>query len=154
MLQLRPETVLQERFLQTGKSLDGIAIAVSLACVLHCLLLPLLIILFPILGSALLADESFHALLLVLIIPTSAVALYLGCREHGEGLVIWLGVLGLAILGLAAMLGIEGLGILGEKALTGVGGTLLATALVMNFRRCRARRCEEQAACATADAVA
>ena len=141
----------QHPYPQAGKSLDGMAIAMSLACILHCLLLPVLIVVFPILGSTILAEESFHGLLLILIIPTSSVALYLGCRQHGEGLVLWLGIVGMAILALAAWLGIGVLGVSGEKALTALGGTLLASAHVLNFRRCRALSCEERAARAAFD---
>lgn len=137
-----------------GSSLDGLAIAMSAACMIHCLLLPVLIVLFPILGSTVLADDSFHGLLLVLIIPSSVLALYLGCRQHGDGSVLWLGLAGISLLTVAAVIGIDGLGLVGEKLLTGVGGVLLATGHVFNFRRCRARRCEEQSACRTAEAGA
>lgn len=129
-----------------GISLDGAAIAMSAACILHCLLTPLLVILFPILGSTAFADDSFHGLLLVLIIPTSALAFYIGCRQHGDGSVLLLGVAGMLVLLAAALLGIAGLGLVGEKIATGIGGTLLALGHVLNFRRCRSRQCEERAA--------
>jgi glucose-6-phosphate-specific signal transduction histidine kinase len=138
---------LQQSLPKLGPSLDGMAIALSAACVIHCLLLPVLIILFPILGSTVLADESFHRLLLVLIIPSSALAFYLGCRQHGDGSVLWLGLTGILLITLAAAVGVAGLGAGGEKLLTGAGGALLASGHVINFRRCRARRCEEQSLC-------
>lgn len=138
---------LQHSFTRLGSSLDGMAIALSAACVIHCLALPLLIILFPILGSTVLADDSFHGLLLILIIPSSALAFYVGCRQHGDGSVLWLGLTGICLLTVAAALGTTFLGIAGEKLLTGAGGTLLAIGHVTNFRRCRARRCEERALC-------
>jgi hypothetical protein len=129
-----------------GISLDGAAIAMSAACILHCLLTPLLVILFPILGSTAFADDSFHGLLLVLIIPTSTIAFYIGCRQHGDGSVLLLGVSGILVLVAAALLGTTGLGIVGEKIATGIGGTLLALGHVQNFRRCRVRQCEERTA--------
>lgn len=138
---------MQQSFPKLGTSLDGMAIALSAACVIHCLLLPVLIILFPILGSTVLADESFHGLLLVLIIPSSALAFYIGCRQHGDGSVLWLGLTGISLITLAAALGVAGLGVVGEKLLTGTGGMLLATGHVINFRRCRSRRCEERSLC-------
>ena len=128
-----------------GISLDGAAIVMSAACILHCLLTPLLVILFPILGTTAFADDSFHGLLLVLIIPTSAMAFYIGCRQHGEGSVLLLGIAGMLVLAVAALLGIAGLGVAGEKITTGIGGTLLALGHIQNFRRCRARQCEEHA---------
>jgi hypothetical protein len=129
-----------------GISLDGAAIAMSAACILHCLLTPLIVILFPILGSTAFADDSFHGLLLVLIIPTSALAFYIGCRQHRDGSVLLLGVGGILVLLAAALLGIAGLGVVGEKIATGIGGTLLALGHVLNFRRCRTHQCEERAA--------
>lgn len=138
---------------ELGSTLDGIAVAMSVACILHCLLAPVLIILFPILGSSLFADHHFHALLLLFIIPTSLLALYLGCRQHGDGSVLWLGIGGICILTVAALLGPETLGGYGEKLVTGVGGLVLAAGHVQNFRRCRAVSCEEKAGCAAAQAA-
>ena len=144
---------MRQRISNTGSALDGLAIAMSVACVMHCLMLPVLVVLFPILGSTVMANESFHGLLLFLIIPSSLLALYMGCRQHGDGWVLALGITGLVILAAAAALGTEALGVEGEKALTGLGGTVLAIGHWKNFRRCRTRRCEEQTAFATAEAI-
>lgn len=145
---------MQQFLARLNLPLDGTAIAMSAACIVHCLFLPVLIALLPILGATALADQSFHILLLALIIPTSGLAFYLGCREHGGGAVLWLGGLGIGTLAVAAWLGVEHLGIAGEKLATAAGGTMLAAGHVLNFRRCRARRCEENAACRTAEATA
>jgi hypothetical protein len=91
------------------------------------------------------ASHEFHAWLLVLILPSSALALYLGCREHRSGAVLGLGLTGMSVLVVAAVLGPELLTEIGEILVTGAGGTLLATSHVLNFRRCRQLRCEEQA---------
>ncbi len=144
---------MSQRITNTGSALDGLAIAMSVVCVLHCLMLPVFVVLFPVLGSTAMADESFHGLLLFLIIPSSLLALYMGCSRHGDGWVLGLGITGLAILLAAAGLGTEALGLAGEKALTVFGGTVLAIGHWKNFRRCRERRCEERSACAAADAV-
>lgn len=134
-----------------SSKLDGLAIVMSLACMLHCLMLPLLVVVFPIIGATMLADDHFHGLLLVVIIPTSTLALYLGCRQHGDGTVLWLGLSGIGILAVAAVMGIQHLGLVGEKAVTCAGGVLLVVAHLLNFRRCRVRRCEENAARPVAD---
>ena len=84
----------------------------------------------------------------------SGLALYLGCRERGDGAVIWLGCAGIGVLAGAAWIGIATLGVAGEKLLTTSGGILLAAGHVLNFRRCRTRRCEEEAACRSAEATA
>ena len=65
-----------------------------------------------------------------------------------------LGGAGMAVLAVAALLGIGSLGVAGEKLGTVTGGLMLAAGHVLNFRRCRARRCEEHAACRGAEATA
>jgi hypothetical protein len=128
-----------------SRTLDGVAIGISALCVLHCLLAPLAVLAFPIIGSSLWASHEFHAWLLVLILPSSALALYLGCRKHRSGTVLGLGLTGMAVLVIAAVLGPAVLTEIGEVLVTGAGGTLLAISHVMNYRRCRALRCEERA---------
>jgi hypothetical protein len=125
-------------------TLDGVAIAISALCVLHCLAVPLAVIVFPILATSLWASHEFHAWLLVLILPSSALALWLGCRRHHSSLVLGLGLAGMGVLVLAAILGPETLTVPGEVLTTGTGGALLATSHWLNFRRCRQLRCEER----------
>lgn len=125
-------------------TLDGVAISISALCVLHCLLTPVAVIAFPILASSVLASHEFHGWLLALILPSSALALYLGCRRHRDGVVLGLGLTGLTVLIAPAVLGPEMLGELGEIVVTSAGGALLAVSHVLNYRRCRRLQCEEQ----------
>ncbi|MGI9264972.1 MAG: MerC domain-containing protein [Gammaproteobacteria bacterium] len=128
---------------KTETRLDSMAVAMSIVCILHCLMTPVLVTLFPIVAGTVLADHQFHAFLLILIIPTSAIALYLGCRRHKSGLVFSLGLSGMIILSVVAYLGPEGLTVTGEKVATGFGGLILASAHVLNFYRCREMRCTD-----------
>ena len=48
----------------------------------HCLALPVAIVMMPALSADVFADEYFHLLLLYLVLPTSVIALGLGCRRH------------------------------------------------------------------------
>ncbi len=126
-----------------SRTLDGVAISISALCVLHCVLAPLAVLAFPIIGSSLWASHEVHVWLLVLILPSSALALYLGCREHRSRKVLGLGLTGMAVLIVAAVLGPAVLTELGEVLVTGAGGTLLAISHVLNSRHCRALRCGE-----------
>ena len=56
-------------------SLDRVAIGLSGLCAIHCVATPAAVILFPVLSACLGSDERFHALLLVLVVPSSVVAL-------------------------------------------------------------------------------
>ena len=64
---------------------DKAAVLISAFCALHCLALPLLLIVFPVLGSTLLSDELFHQMLLWVIAPTSLIALGLARLHHPDG---------------------------------------------------------------------
>jgi hypothetical protein len=125
----------------SGK-LDRIAIVLSGTCMLHCLALPLLVTLFPIGQGSLLEEQSFHLIMLVLILPTSLIALTIGCRKHKDVMTISLGVVGLALLTFTALFGHPVFGELGERFVTSIGGLILGAAHIQNFRCCRADACD------------
>ena len=122
--------------------LDRSAIGLSFLCVLHCLAVPLTLILVPSLAALPIVDERIHLLLVLLVLPTSTVALTLGCRQHGlKHILVW-GLTGIAILILAAGLGEGVLGEHGEKVLTVVGSVLVAVGHILNFKCCRSASCD------------
>jgi hypothetical protein len=122
--------------------LDRVAIAMSGLCVVHCLAGPLLVVLAPaVLVSFGVSDELFHRLLLLVVVPSSAVGLGLGCRRHKDRAVVGLGLLGLSALCLAAIVGHPTLGEEGERMLTLGGAVVIATAHRRNFRLCRRAAC-------------
>ncbi len=122
--------------------LDGLAVFFSGACLLHCLVLPLLVVSVPVLqGSAAIDEQTFHLVLLVFIVPTSALALAWGCRKHKDFLTLVLGGVGLSILTLTALFGHDLFGITGERLVTSAGGVILAAAHIRNFLVCREDDC-------------
>ena len=127
---------------RTQKLLDRLAIAASGLCVLHCLATPVLLILIPALASSTLADNVFHQLLLIFILPSSALALLLGCRRHKDWIVFALGLLGLTELVITAYFGHDFFGETGERAATVLGGVTLAIGHVRNFYLCRHDGCD------------
>ena len=66
----------------TSLKMDKAAVGLSLMCVAHCLLTPIAIVMLPALGAIFLEDERFHSVLLFLVLPTSLLALTIGCRKH------------------------------------------------------------------------
>ena len=58
--------------LLTPQRLDGLAIAASSLCAVHCLLAPLVVMLTPVLQVFGLTDDAFHQLLLFVVLPTRA----------------------------------------------------------------------------------
>lgn len=126
---------------RTQRLLDRFAIGISTLCIVHCLLTPVVLILVPALAATVVADEAFHKLLLIFVLPTSSAALLLGCRRHKEWRVLALGILGLAQLVAIAYVGHEELGETGETLATVAGSLLLALSHLKNYRACRADRC-------------
>ena len=121
--------------------LDAIAVVLSGICVLHCLALPLLLTISPILNVTLLSETVFHVLLLAFILPTSVIALTIGCRSHKDRITLVLGALGLSILTITAFFGHQLVGLTGERILTSFGGLILASAHIQNYRCCRRDNC-------------
>jgi len=122
-------------------TMDKLAVSTSAICAVHCLCLPLLLSFFPALGATIFGQEAFHTILLWGVIPLSAIALTLGCREHKDWGVALLGVFGLSVLLFAAMFGHDHLGEAGERVLTLVGAVAIAAAHLRNYRLCRQTKC-------------
>ncbi|MEM1042196.1 MAG: MerC domain-containing protein [Bacteroidota bacterium] len=109
--------------------LDLAGIVLSVLCLIHCLLLPLVAT-----GAlAWAASERVHVgLTVVLAVVVLAVALP-GYRRHRQPIVLLLLAGGLALLVGAVTLG-EGLGEAGETALTVLGSVALVAGHVLNLR--------------------
>lgn len=114
--------------------LDGLAIGASALCLIHCLLLPALIVLLPMLAGYLALPEQFHVAALAFAVPTSAIALSLGYRRHHKRAAILIVLPGIALLALGAFVApSESI----ETALTVPGATLLAIGHALNWRAMR-----------------
>lgn len=123
------------------RRLDGFALALTGACGVHCLLTPVLLIAFPILGGSFLEAEHFHMWMILGILPTAGLATFLGCRKHKDRKVVALTVVGLLLLGMAVYFGHHLHSHLADKLLTIAGGVTLAFGHVRNFRLCRQFDC-------------
>lgn len=111
--------------------LERVGLAGSIACMVHCLALPLLIAALPALASALAIPESFHIWVLVVAVPPAVVALVQGWRRHGIMLVLIVGAAGVGLLAAGAVP-------LGETwaeiPATVTGSLLLVSAHIANWR--------------------
>lgn len=116
---------------------DKAAISLSLTCALHCLIVPLLVTLFPTTMLLGLQDERIHLTLLAFIVPISVFSLTLGCKQHRNLWVITSGVAGVGILFFSALLSHEIGGHTLETVGTVLGSGIVATSHILNFRLCR-----------------
>ncbi len=122
--------------------LDRFSIGFSTLCLLHCLAVPVLVSVVPVFATFALADERFHLALVAFVVPTSVIALCLGCRLHKSRRILICGFAGVFVLVVAAILGGQHLGEIGETVLTVLGASVVALAHWFNFRACRACDCE------------
>ncbi|MBL6689275.1 MAG: MerC domain-containing protein [Pseudomonadales bacterium] len=124
-----------------GLLLDRTAIGLSAICVIHCLALPIALALLPSLALVPVADESFHVFLVWLVLPTSVIALALGCKRHQRWHVVLWGVAGLTTLIFTAALDHDFLGESLEKWATVAGATLVAMGHILNYRHYQSTDC-------------
>ena len=127
-------------------ALDGLAMSLAGVCGIHCLLMPVLLIGFPLLGSSFFSHVAFHQWMLMAVLPTTGLAVLLGCRQHKDFLVFLLSIGGFALLCFAAF----GHGhehphpstastewFSRESILTSLGGLVMVSAHLRNFLLCR-----------------
>ena len=130
--------------LKTTRSFsDKAAILISTVCTVHCLLIPIAVVAFPVLASTLFGDPGFHTILLWFILPTSLVALTLGCRAHRDVRVIVYGVIGLLFVLAAALAGHSFFSELGERGVTIAGSAFLVLSHIRNQRLCNHDHCHD-----------
>ncbi|MBQ0719562.1 MAG: MerC domain-containing protein [Gammaproteobacteria bacterium] len=122
-------------------NIDKVAISLSLICTVHCLLLPLAFVLLPALAANTFADERLHQWMLLAVLPTSLIALTMGCRQHLKFSVMAMGLTGLCILTLATFMGHDLLGETGEKIAILMGASLIALGHLRNHTLCKRLQC-------------
>ncbi len=120
---------------------DGLGIVGATACAIHCIAIPTLLVLGTTVPAFLAGDESFHKLMLWLVVPSAAIAFSLGCWRHKDLWVLLLGVLGATGLVLAGTVLHDLVGEVGERVATLVSASLLIAAHVRNFKLCRSESC-------------
>lgn len=128
--------------LNTQALADKSAIGLSMLCALHCLLLPVAIILYPNHVSFFPDDKIVHFSILFIVIPISVFGLLKGAKTHKNVSIFIIGLFGLVILVAALLLGHSNLGDFGEKVFTLIGSLIVSFAHFHNFSICKAKNCE------------
>lgn len=110
---------------------EGAAMSVSLLCLVHCLALPLLLLILPGVIGLFARSEAFHYAALGLVLPSALAAFWLGYRRHHALGPVALGVAGVGCL-VAALLPGRSEGV--EMWLTTVGSLMLIAGHLINWR--------------------
>jgi len=106
----------------------------SLLCMAHCLLLPLVLGLLPAMMGRALEEAPIHLAMVMLAAVVGGVSFVTGFLQHRDWHVLMLGASGLGLLVLAQSVLHEGLA---EMGVTLAGGSMLLVAHGLNRRRCR-----------------
>jgi hypothetical protein len=117
--------------LSLKSTLDGVAVGVSAACLIHCLALPILMALVPAWSAWVAVPESFHFWVLVFALPFSLTVLWHSARRLGGFTAFWIGSAGLGLMTLALWVPDP----VAEAVVTSSGAIMLALAHIMNWRR-------------------
>ncbi|NJC34679.1 hypothetical protein GGR88_002193 [Sphingomonas jejuensis] len=110
---------------------DSLAIGASFLCLVHCLVLPILIVLLPALAAFLTVPAGFHLAAFAFAVPASAVALWVGFRRHRRSAPAVFILPGLLLLALALVAAPTALV---ETILTVAGALLLSVGHALNWR--------------------
>ena len=146
--------------------LDHLAIGMAAVCAIHCLLTPILITALPIIATSFIVHQDFHLWMIFLVLPTTIFAVFMGCRNHKDRVVLALSAIGLSVLLLALIqertgyssnedfavssidcdtcardISAELVPMRAGAWLNAIGGVFLASAHVRNFRLCRKSNC-------------
>lgn len=101
---------------------------VSLLCLIHCTVLPLIAMVLPL---SVFLDEAVHVWLFIALLPAAIFGAWSGLRHHGDGKPSLLLAAGLALVGAAAFVPMN---TAAEIALTIPGSLLLIAGHTLNRR--------------------
>ena len=128
--------------MNTQVNADKASITLSMACMIHCLLMPSFLILTSGFFALSIDNELIHRVFLIIVLPVSLYALITGYRNHRILSYFYLGASGLWILIFAVFFGEGVLGEFAEKSLTLLGSIIVASAHYKNYQACKELACE------------
>lgn len=125
---------------------DKVGLLVSSLCIVHCVLLPVSIVLFPTITSFLpIEEDTVHVLLILFIVPAVAFTIYSGLKVHGQRKPLyWMGG-GLLFVLFGTFFVHNLFSHEWEPFFVLIGSLLLVRGHLLNSHHCR--RCEEEHHC-------
>ena len=128
--------------MNTQVNADKASITLSLACMIHCLLMPSFLVLTSGFFALSIDNEFIHKAFLIIVLPVSLYALITGYRNHKILSYLYMGTSGLWILIFAVFFGEGVFGEFAEKSLTLIGSIIVATSHYKNYKACKELACE------------
>lgn len=127
---------------------DRTGATASLLCAVHCMLLPFVLAVLPLIGLGFLADHAFERGFVLFAALLASGSLLAGYRRHRRPQALFLMVPGIALLAFGVSIDIDAHVVIHTASVV-AGGLLLATAHATNLvlaRRCGAHVCATSAA--------
>ena len=118
-------------------TLDRFGMILSVICLIHCLITPLLLISLPILARYYLAHPMFHLMIALLIVPVGLMAFYSGYKHHRNKTVLLLGIPGLFIIAAIPYLVHEMHYPIPEAIVMTLGSVMMLSAHWINRKSCK-----------------
>ena len=128
--------------MNTQVKADKLSITLSLACMIHCLLMPSFLILTSGFLALSIDNELIHKVFLIIVLPISLYALITGYQNHKILSYLYLGISGLWLLFFAVFFGEGVFGEFTEKSLTLIGSMIVASSHYKNYKACKELACE------------
>ena len=128
--------------MNTQLKADKLSITLSMACMIHCLLMTSFLILTSGFLALTIDNELIHKVFLILVIPISLYALISGFQNHKTTSYLYMGISGLWVLIFAVFFGEGVFGELAEQVLTFLGSLVVAYSHYQNFQTCRKLDCD------------
>ena len=133
--------------MKTAKSWDFAGVTISAICILHCIAVPLVLVVFPAIGTAFVpSEDQTHAFLLAFILGVAGFAFFTGYRVHGQKKpVIWMAI-GVIIVTYASFFAHDQLGHKWEPVVAILGSLALIRAHILNHKCkvCEEHECNHQ----------
>lgn len=128
--------------MNTQVNADKASITLSMACMIHCLLMPSFLILTSGFFALSIDNELIHKVFLIIVLPVSLYALITGYQNHKIIAFFYLGIFGLWLLFFAVFFGEGVFGEFIEQSLTMIGSIIVAFAHYKNYQACKELACE------------
>jgi len=131
--------------LKIGSLADAVGIFSSVACAVHCLAIPTMLVAGSAIPAALaLPEELFHRVMLLFVVPAAVIAFGIGCKKHKDRRVMVLGSIGIVGMVTSTFFLHDLIGENGERVVVLISAGLLMAAHLRNFKQCRAGACDHE----------
>ena len=142
------EDAVEKTTKKKGSTWDNLGLLFSSLCLVHCILLPFLIIAFPTVAGFFVKDAHIsHTLLLIFILPAAGFAIYTGYNLHGQVKPLILILIGTALVAFGAIYGdkVFGHNHLMDTGVVILGSLFLVAGHLLNKNHCK--KCAEDHHC-------